>query len=80
MGLKVVTGIRYFWWFIGYGEAEKRWMTGKFEGWKESVRILAGISRKHLQSSYARLQKSLQQEWEFIQRVTPGIEDTFRPV
>ena len=41
---------------------------------------LAGVTRKHLQYAYAGLQKSLQQEWAFVQRVTPGIGDAIRPV
>ena len=41
---------------------------------------MAGVARKHPQSAYAGLQKSLQQEWAFVQRVTPGIEDEFIPV
>ena len=41
---------------------------------------MAGVARKHLQSAYAGLQKSLQQEWAFVQKVTPGIEDDFGPV
>ena len=40
----------------------------------------SGVARKHLQSAYAGLQKSLQQEWAFVQRVTPGIGDAFGPV
>ena len=44
------------------------------------VETLAGLSRKHPQSAYAGLQKSLQQEWKFVQRVTPGIGDAFGPV
>ena len=42
--------------------------------------ILAGVSQKNLQSAYAGLQKSLQQQWAFMQQVTPGIGDAFRPV
>ena len=45
----------------------------------ESGRTLAGVSRKHPQSAYSGLQKSLQQEWAFIQRVNPGIGDAFVP-
>ena len=55
-------------------------MAENIKGWTESVEILAGVSCKHLQSSYAGLQKLLQQEWEFVQWVTPGIGDAFRPV
>ena len=35
---------------------------------------------KHPQSAYTGLKKSLQQEWEFVQRVTRGIRYTFSPV
>ena len=38
------------------------------------------MARKHPQYAYAGLQKSLQQEWAFVQRVTPGIGDAFGPV
>ena len=38
------------------------------------------MNRKNLQSYYAGLQKSLQQEWAFVQRITPGIWGAFRPV
>ena len=42
--------------------------------------ILAGFARKHPQSAYAGLQKSLQKEWAFVQRVTPGVGESFGPV
>ena len=48
--------------------------------WAEYVDTLAGVSRKHLQSTYAGLQKSLRQEWAFMQRVTLGIGNAFSPV
>ena len=80
MGIKVVTGRRYLGGFIGKQETEARRIQEKVEGWAESVRTMAGVARKHPQSAYAGLQKSLQQEWEFMQRVTPGIGDAFGPV
>ena len=55
-------------------------MAANIKGWTESVEILAGVSRKYLQSAYAGLQKSLQKEWAFVQWVTPGVGDAFRPV
>ena len=80
MGLKVVTWSRYLGGLIGEGEAEKSCLYGKVAGWAESVKNLTGVSRKHPQSAYSGLQKSLHQEWEFMQRVTPGIGDAFGPV
>ena len=44
------------------------------------MKILSGVSQKHPQSAYTRLQNSLQQEWDFVQRVTPGFGDAFGPV
>ena len=80
MGIQVVTGRRYLGGYIGERETEGQWVQEKVEGWAESVRTLAGVACKHPQSAYAGLQKSLQQEWAFVQRVTPGISNAFRPV
>ena len=77
MGLKVVTGSCYLRGFIGDEAAEKSWLSGNVEGWAESVGTLAGVSHKHPQFTYAGLQKSLHQEWEFVQQVTPGIGEAF---
>ena len=44
------------------------------------VEVLAGVARRHSQKVYAGIQKSLQQEWYLVQRVTPGIGEDFRPV
>ena len=49
-------------------------------GWKLSVSVLEGVAHKHPQSDYAGLQKSLQQEWDFVQRVTPGVGAEYGPV
>ena len=80
MGIKVVTGHRYLGGFIGDSKAEKRWLAGKVTGWTELVETLARVSRKHLQSAYTGLQKSLQQEWAFVKRFTPSIGDALGPV
>ena len=77
MGIQVLTGHHYLGGFIGDREAEERWLADKVTGWAESMETLARVSRNHPQSSYAGLQKSLQQEWAFVQRVTPGINNAF---
>ena len=59
--IQVVTGHHYLGGFIGDRGSEERWLGEKITGWSESVETLAGVSQKHLQSSYAGLQKSLQQ-------------------
>ena len=52
----------------------------KVQGWTESVKTLWGVARNHPQSSNAGLNKSLQQEWSFVQRVTPNIGYAFGPM
>ena len=42
--------------------------------------VLEGVAHNHPQSAYAGLQKPLQQEWDFIQRVTTGVGEAFGPV
>ena len=44
------------------------------------METLEEVSHKHPQSSYDRQQKSLHQDWAFVQQVTPGIGDAFGPL
>ena len=39
-----------------------------------------GVTGKHHQTSYAGLKKSLQQEWAFVQCITPDTGSAFQPV
>ena len=57
LGIKVVMGHHCLRGYIGDREAEGGWLAEKITGWAESVNILARVSRKHLQSAYAGLQK-----------------------
>ena len=55
-------------------------MGEKVEGWQDSVATLAGVAHWHLQTAYAGLQKSLQQEWAFVKSVTLVIGIPFQAV
>ena len=77
MGITVVAGSRYTDGFISDQEAETSSLDEKVQGWADLVRPLSWVVRKHLQSTYAGLQNSLQQEWGFVQRVTSNIGDAF---
>ena len=57
MGIQVATGHRYLGGFIGDMDMEKRWLSENITGWADSVETLNTVSRKHLQSAYAKLQK-----------------------
>ena len=76
----MATGHRYLGGFIGDADAERDWLREKIRGWSELVKALAGVAHKQPQYAYAGLQKSLQQEWSFVQRVTPGAGEAFGPV
>ena len=66
--------------FFGTEAEQTRWVGDKIEGWRDSVATLAGVARRHPQTAYAGLQKSLQQEWAFVQSITLGIGMAFQEV
>ena len=80
VGLRVVTGSCYLGGFIVDQAEETVWIEGVFQVWAVSVEVLAGVAHRHPYTSYASLQKSPQQEWDFVQQVTPGIREAFCPV
>jgi hypothetical protein len=43
----------------------------------EAVTELAVVAKNFPQSAYSGLQKSLQQEWQFVQRVKEGVSEEF---
>jgi hypothetical protein len=74
-GFKVTMGSCYLGGFIGEDFAlQEEWLSEKTKTWEEAVGDLASIAPNFPQAAYSGLQKSLQQEWQFvIQRVTKGI-------
>ena len=80
MGIKVVSWSQCLGDFVINRPAKDSWLWDRVQGWIESVKNLSGVARKHPQSAYAGLQKSLQREWAFVQRFTPYIRDAFGPV
>ena len=48
--LHIVMGSRYLGGFLGSKAAQDHWLGEKVEGWKDSVSILAGVSRRHPQN------------------------------
>ena len=61
-------------------DAHYSWLAERVEVWQDSGTILAGVARQHLQTAYAGLQKPPQQEWSFVQHVTPDIWMAFQAV
>ncbi|WP_288993061.1 hypothetical protein, partial [uncultured Marinobacter sp.] len=76
----ITTGNRYLGGFIGEKDTRDRWIQGKVALWSEGVTELASVADTYPQSAYAGLQKSLQQQWQFVQRVVDGIGENFTDV
>ena len=73
-------GERYIGTFVGSKEARAAWLAPKVKAWAEGVRRLAKVACRYPQTAYAGLAKSLQSEWQFLQRVTPDVGEAFAPV
>jgi hypothetical protein len=65
--------------FIGEQSALDSWLDEKIH-WREAVASLASAATKFPQSAYSGLQRSLQQEWQFVQRVIKDIGGKFPDV
>ena len=76
-GFKIVTGYRYLGGFVGEPQKQTLFIQDRIKNWIAGVDDLARAAVKYPQTAYAGLQKSLQQEWQFLQRVTEGIEGAF---
>ena len=56
------------------------WLREKVCNWAGGVKTMSGVAHNHPQAAYAGLQKSLKQEWVFVQCATQRLGDDFRPV
>jgi hypothetical protein len=80
-GFRVTTGNLYLGGFIGKDDALLcAWLYEKTQAWEEAVADLASVTPNFSQAAYSGLQKSLQQEWQFVQRVTKGIGPKFKNI
>ncbi len=80
LGFEVTTGHRYLGGFIADKDALTAWIQGKTHTWAEAVKELASAAKNYPQTAYSGLQRSLQHEWQFVQRVVSDIGDQFAEV
>jgi hypothetical protein len=76
-GFTIVTGHHYFGGFIGDDADLDNWLSKKVSAWELAVKDLASVATRYPPTAYPGLQKSLQNEWQFVQRVKPGIATHF---
>jgi hypothetical protein len=74
------TGHRYLGGFVGSGSSEATWIDPQVDQWISGVHSLSKVARRYPQTAYAGLSKSLQAEWQYVQRVTPNISQAFAPL
>ena len=79
-GFKFVDGSRYVGGFLGTEAALSEWLEPQVAQWAQGVESLAKVARRYPQTAYAGLAKSLQQEWQYLQRVVPDCGAAFEPV
>jgi hypothetical protein len=78
---KVRSGSRYFLGdFIGSSDDQMMWIEAKVVDCTSAIADVAFIVISHPQSAYAGLQKSLLQEWQFVQREVKGIDADFSEI
>jgi hypothetical protein len=73
-------GHRYVGGFLGSDDALGKWLGPKIQQWVQGIETLAKVARRYPQTAYAGLTKSLQQEWQYLQRVVPACGAAFEPV
>jgi hypothetical protein len=79
-------GHRYVGGFLGTNAALQQWLAPQLQEWVRGVESLVKVARPHPQTAYAgltllgSLTLSLQQEWQYLQRVIPNCGEAFEPV
>jgi hypothetical protein len=74
------TGHRYLGGFVGSGHDEANWIDLQINQWVDGVKALSMVARRFPQTAYAGFAKSLQAEWQYVQRVTPNLHQAFAPL
>ena len=80
LNVSVVCNHRYLGGFIGDITGQAIFVQDKVCHWIADVKCLSKIAEKQPQAAFAALVKSLQCEWQFLQRVIPNCANHFAPL
>jgi hypothetical protein len=80
LNFQVTTGNRYLGGYLGEEEAKLKWLQDTTQDWKHGVQELAKVASKYPQSAFCGLQKSLQTQWQYLQRVCKNTSNAFLDV
>ena len=78
--LRISSGTRYLGGFLGDPAAFLPWLTAKVQTWAAAVDTLAAACALFPQSAYCGLQKSLQMEWQCVQRTNECTATSFAAI
>ena len=76
-GVEILTGHRILGGFIGSESEKSNWIQKKVAFWVKSVNKISQIAKNDPHSAFVAVSKSLQNEWNFIQRVVGGDSNAF---
>lgn len=65
---EITTGNKYLGAYVGDEPRFQEWLTKKTTDWTTHLESYAGVCVKYPHPAYCGIQKSLQQEWQFVQR------------
>uniref|UniRef100_A0A1X7SXQ2 Reverse transcriptase domain-containing protein n=1 Tax=Amphimedon queenslandica TaxID=400682 RepID=A0A1X7SXQ2_AMPQE len=77
LGIKITTSNRLLGSVIGDTMGCEAFVTKKVQGWINLINVLSDIAVTQPQAAYCAYTKSLQNEWTFLQRVTPDCQFLF---
>jgi hypothetical protein len=80
LNFQLSTGDRFLGGFVGEASTRDEWLKKRISEWVSGVEQLAAVAATEPQTAYAGLQKSLQQEWQYLQRVTKDVSEHFAPI
>jgi len=79
-GFQYKTGYRHVGGYLGSTEARDAWIQPQVQQWCKGVERLAQVALRFPQTAFAGLTKSLQLEWQYLQRVVPRTGRALAPI
>ena len=73
-------GTRYLGSHIGAECVMRSWLEPKIQKWVEAIKVMGHAAKRYPQTAYAGMTRSLMCEWQYLQRVLPGVSDAFEPI
>ena len=80
LGVKVVTSHRFLGGVIGDNEGQMEFLRSRVKEWSHILNQLSEIAIEQPQAAYAALTKSIQNKWQFVQRLVPNCQQALTDI